>query len=99
MMIAALAALAWTAIKPANAHGIASLWIMNNPLTASCCGPRDCRALEDGDSVELIDNVWRLNGWPVTRVYPSLDERARPWGCFNAPEYVRPRCLFLPGTA
>ena len=84
--------------RDAKGHEFASLWIMQNPLTASCCGPKDCRPLEDRDSVELIENVWRLNGWPVHRVYPSQDEQARAWGCFNPPQYVQPRCLFLPGN-
>ena len=86
--------------KPAYGHGLAQ-WIMRDPNTNWCCGPKDCRALERvDDKVEVIDGLWHVNGQPVPRehVYPARGQ-TEYWACFWPPEYTVPRCLFVPGES
>lgn len=83
-----------------RAHGDAS-WIMANPATRMCCGPKDCEALAEG-AVR-----WTLGGWIVAatgeviplgdaRVHRSIDHRF--WRCrYLAGEKAgQTRCLFVP---
>ena len=98
MMIAALAALAWTAIKPANAHDLAQ-WIQRDPAAFWCCTPgRDC--------LPVPGRVyWTQSGWSVVGLEGSLRPGARglfeqrtpdgnPWAC-SVPGTATLRCLFL----
>lgn len=83
-----------------RAHGDAG-WIMANPATRLCCGPKDCEALAEG-AVR-----WSLGGWIVaatgeviplgdSRVHRSIDHRF--WRCsYLAGEKAgQTRCLFVP---
>lgn len=72
-----LIAVAWS-------HGTAS-WIMANPATSYCCGPKDCTKLS---KVEYTVMGWTFEN-PITRQtefvkfdtqYPSIDEDY--WACF-----------------
>lgn len=92
-LIAGLAPLA-----AVSAHGHAA-WIMANPDTRYCCGPKDCRPLElTADKVEIRAGRYFLNGHAVKdgSVYPTRDGTARYWACFYGPDYTVPRCLFVP---
>ena len=80
---------------PAVAHGSAS-WIMESAETRWCCGIQDCRRLK-AEEVTHDATGWRINGLPVANVYPTKPEGGTDyWACFNLPELVRPRCLFVP---
>jgi hypothetical protein len=100
-IVTACAAAAVVALLAAAAlaHGEYA-WIMEDPATQWCCGPADCRALNDGELGTDADGTWTINGYPVPdgRVYPSRDPAGRPWGCFFDPgTEQRPRCAFPGG--
>lgn len=79
----------------AYAHGDAG-WIMADPQTRFCCGVQDCRRLQAGE-VSHTAAGWTVNGHPVRNVYPTKPEGGTEyWACFNLPELVVPRCLFVP---
>lgn len=83
---------------PAKAHGEAN-WIMENPQTGWCCGPKDCFWIKP-EEVRVDDEhyvVDRLSlRWPIIATYRSVDSRF--WICIyqrgTADEEVK--CLFAP---
>ena len=85
--------------EPAFPHGHYS-WIMDNPDTASCCGERDCRAV-DGGAVRYLDpGRWFVQGQevPAGRTFQSSDNAFH--ACYFDPgRWLEPRCLFVPGVS
>ena len=53
--------IAW--ICDASAHGHYG-WVMDNPATAHCCGPQDCKPVSPGE-VRFQRGRWFVNGKPV----------------------------------
>jgi len=80
----------------AYGHGDAA-WIMDNVQTRFCRGPQDCRVLREGEAKQM-GNTWTVNGHtvPRTNVFGTRDGTARYWACFEEPQLIRPRCLFIP---
>jgi len=54
---------------PANAHGVAN-WIMKDPKTAYCCGPRDCGWIET-ESVRLEGNGYVIPEGTIIHLGPQ----------------------------
>ncbi len=82
----------------AGAHGEAD-WIMENPQTGWCCGPKDCFWIEP-DEVRVDDEFYVVDRysirWPIIGAFRSIDRRF--WICIyrrgTADEEVK--CLFAP---
>lgn len=101
LLLALLAAhAAWSsagAHEWVNAAGqkIDANWIMDNPLTAYCCGPEDCEPVPG--RVRYTAAGWTVRGLKGTirmdKTYPSID--GRPWACRYTVDNTL-RCLFLP---
>jgi hypothetical protein len=89
---------------PAFAHGDAS-WIMENPKTRNCCGPKDCRRMEPGEVV-IAGRGWTVvaTGEHVegvtSKLYDSIDDHF--WICRHegagGPGTGVLRCLLVPRT-
>ena len=69
-------------------------WIMNNKLTAWCCGPKDCAPIKMAD-ISIHKGRYRVRGLKgsVSTHYPA--QGARPWACRNLADNSL-RCIFLP---
>lgn len=83
----------------AQAHGAAA-WVMQDPETRYCCGPRDCEMLPDGQVQRVGDGylVQVPNGELelIARIHWSVDEHY--WVCRiqYGGEAGHARCLFPP---
>lgn len=100
---AGAAALLLALLLPAGeprAHGDAA-WIMANPATRMCCGPKDCEPLPE-NAVR-----WTVGGWIIAatgeviplgdaRVHRSIDHQF--WRCRHlaGEKAGQTRCLFVP---
>ena len=102
LLAVAFVAALWQPLPQARAHGDAS-WIMADPQTSWCCGPKDC------GPVPAEDVTWTPAGWvyrptgetfPETaaRLHRSADEHF--WRCryMAGPLAGKTRCLFVPGA-
>ena len=90
----------FTWIADATAHGPYG-WVMDNPVTAHCCGPQDCRPVSRQE-VQYLRGRWFVNGRPVPAedVHLSGATDARYHACFyDPPAMTEPRCLFIPGMS
>ena len=100
MMIAALAALAWTAIKPANAHDMAQ-WIQFDTTTAWCCTPARGDCIPVPGRVYWTQAGWSVLGWdgalrPGDRgYYERTTPDGAPWAC-KRPGTIQLTCVFIP---
>jgi len=89
----------------ADAHGAAA-WVMQNPETSYCCGPRDCEMLPDGQVQRVGDGYLVLvptGGAELipdgdARIHQSIDEHY--WICrFQyGGEAGHARCCFPPAV-
>lgn len=99
MVLAAAAAFLMLGNGPASAHGDAQ-WIMDDPVTYRCCGPRDCFIMEMQE-VEHRSDGWYVRGMkvPDNSVYPvqapDPHGASHYWACFYTVT-GKPRCLFVP---
>ncbi len=90
--------IAW--IADAAAHGHYG-WVMDNPVTAHCCGPQDCKPVAP-QAVRYLRGRWSVNGKlvPDGNVHLSGAPDARYHACFyDPPAMTEPRCLFIPGMS
>lgn len=97
--LAALAAF-FVSAPPVAAHGPYG-WVMDNPLTAYCCGPEDCKPVAARE-VRYLRGRWFVNGRPVPagNVHLSGAPDAHYHACFaDPPAMTEPRCLFIPGMS